>query len=91
MGKTKELLGTVIRDKMNKTIVVSTVLVAKHPKYKKTIKRFSRYKVHDEKNAAKIGDIVKIQETRPLSKDKRFKLVSVVKASARLHAQEKAE
>lgn len=78
MGKRKEFMGTVISDRMQKTIVVRITRLAKHPKYGRTIKRYSKFKVHDEKNTAKTGDIVKIQETRPLSKDKRFRLIKVL-------------
>ncbi len=79
MGKRKELTGTVVSDKMEKTIVVRIMHLAKHPKYGRVIKRYNKYKAHDEKKTAKIGDIVRIRETRPLSKDKRFILVSVIK------------
>lgn len=79
MGKRKEFLGTVVSDKMQKTIIVKVVRMAKHPKYSRIIKRYNKFKVHDEKQEAKTGDLVKIQESRPLSKDKRFHLVSVVK------------
>jgi len=90
MGKTKELIGTVISDKMQKTIIVRIMRLAKHAKYSRVVKRYAKFKVHDEKNAAKIGDVVKIQETRPLSKDKRFRLLGVVKKSAE-HPQIKEE
>jgi len=79
MGKRKEFTGTVVSDKMEKTIVVRIMHLAKHPKYGRVIKRYNKYKAHDEKKTAKIGDIVKIRETRPLSKDKRFILVGVIK------------
>lgn len=66
------LTATVISDKMDKTRVVQIQKTNKHPKYVKPLRRFVRYKAHDEKNAAKVGDIVRIMETRPLSKDKRW-------------------
>lgn len=79
MGKRKEFTGTVISDKMRKTIIVGITHMSKHPKYGKILKRHNKFKVHDEKNIAKVGDIVRIQETRPLSKDKRFRLLEVIK------------
>ena len=91
MGKNKELIGTVISDKMKKTVIVRIMRLAKHAKYGRVIKQYAKFKVHDEKNAAKIGDLVKIRETRPLSKDKRFRLVGIVKKSAVGHLEIKAE
>ncbi len=79
MGKTKTLLATVIGTKMNKTITVQVVQRGKHPKYGRMMKQYSKHKVHDEKNVAHPGDVVRIIETRPLSKDKRYRLVEVVK------------
>lgn len=73
------LTGVVTSDKMDKTIVIQVMRLTKHPKYKKVIKRFSSFKAHDEKNIAKTGDTVKIIESRPLSKDKRWRLLEVVK------------
>ena len=75
----KEVSGIVVSDKMQKTIIVKVARLTKHVKYNKIIKRFNKFKVHDEKNEAKIGDKVIIAETRPLSKDKRWRLVEVVK------------
>ena len=79
--KTKRKLrtGIVISDKMKKTIIVGVSRLTKHPLYGKIIKKSNKFKVHDEKNTAKVGDTVRIQETRPLSKDKRWKLVEVIK------------
>ena len=77
--KRKERTGVVISNKMQKTIVVGVERLAKHFKYGKTIKKFKKFKVHDEKNEAKIGDKVLIIETRPLSKDKFFRLVKIIK------------
>ena len=79
MGKRKEFIGQVISDKMKKTIIVRVTRLSKHPKYGKIIKRYNKFKVHDEANAAKVGDTVRIEETRPLSKEKRFRLVEVIK------------
>ena len=91
MGKTKVLTGTVISDKMNKTIVVQVVRMAKHPKYGRIQKKRNKFKVHDEKNSAKTGDVVKIQETRPLSKEKYFRLLEIVKKSKLPHVEIKKE
>ncbi len=71
--------GKVTSNKMHKTIVVQVEESAQHPKYKKIIKRFNKFKVHDEKNIANIGDLVLIEECRPLSKDKRFRLREIIK------------
>jgi len=79
MGKRKEFVGTVISDKMQKTVIVRTMRLSKHPKYGKIVKRYNKFKAHDEKNVAKVGDTVRIVETRPLSKDKRFRVESVLK------------
>jgi len=79
MGKRKGFTGTVISDKMQKTIIVRITHMSKHPKYGKIIKSHNTFKVHDEKNTAKIGDTVRIEETRPLSKDKRFRLIEIIK------------
>ncbi|GAX89312.1 30S ribosomal protein S17 [Effusibacillus lacus] len=74
----KVRVGKVVSDKMDKTIVVAVESHEKHPLYGKKITVTKKYKAHDENNTAKIGDIVKIMETRPLSKDKRWRLVEVV-------------
>ncbi|AFS69271.1 30S ribosomal protein S17 [Exiguobacterium sp. RIT452] len=74
----KVLTGRVVSDKMDKTIVVSVETKVKHKLYGKRVNYSKKYKTHDESNTAKIGDVVRIQETRPLSKDKRFRLVEVV-------------
>lgn len=70
--------GKVVSDKMEKTIVVSVETTDRHPLYGKRIKRTTKFKAHDENNQAGIGDTVKVMETRPLSKDKRWRLVEVV-------------
>ncbi|MEF3303357.1 30S ribosomal protein S17 [Paenibacillus sp. GYB003] len=74
----KVQIGKVVSDKMDKTIVVAVETYKKHSLYHKRIKYTKKFKAHDENNEAKIGDTVKIMETRPLSKDKRFRLVEVV-------------
>lgn len=78
-GKRKEQTGIVIRDKMQKTIIVRVGRMVKHGRYGKMIKKFNKFKVHDEKNEAKVEDKVLISETRPLSKDKHWRLVKIVK------------
>jgi len=78
--KTKRLkTGIVISDKMDKTIVVQVERTTTHTKYNKVIRTGMRFKAHDEKNEAKQGDKVRIRETRPLSKDKRWRIVEIVK------------
>ena len=74
----KTRVGLVTSDKMDKTIVVSILDSVKHPLYKKVIKRTVKFKAHDENNECGIGDKVMIMETRPLSKDKRWRLVKIV-------------
>lgn len=73
----KVQIGKVVSDKMDKTIVVAVETYKKHDLYHKRIKYTKKFKAHDENNDAKIGDTVKIMETRPLSKDKRFRLVEI--------------
>ncbi len=70
--------GTVVSDKMDKTIVVSVDTFGVHKLYKKRVKKSSKFHVHDENNTAKVGDVVKFMETRPLSKTKKYTLVSVL-------------
>ena len=74
----KVKVGKVVSDKMDKTMVVAVEDSVKHPLYKKIVKRTKKLKAHDEKNECKIGDRVEIMETRPLSKDKRWRLVEIV-------------
>lgn len=74
----KNRIGIVISDKMDKTVVVAVQYDAKHPLYGKSITKTSRFKVHDEKNECEIGDTVSIIETRPLSKDKNWRLVEII-------------
>lgn len=71
--------GIVVSDKMDKTIVVAVENLMRHPIYGKTIKRTKKFKAHDENNECKIGDMVKISETRPLSHDKRWRLVEIIR------------
>ena len=72
----KKLKGTVVSDKMDKTIVVDVTLLKKHPKYERRFKVSKRYKVHDPENKHKIGEKVVIEETRPMSKDKSWKIAT---------------
>ncbi len=74
----KTRVGKVVSDKMDKTIVVAVIDNVKHPLYNKIIKRTRKLKAHDEENTCKIGDRVRVMETRPLSKDKRWRLVEVI-------------
>ena len=76
--KIKTLTGKVVSDKMNKTAVVLFERKVKHPKYGKYIKKSTKFKIHDEDNKCRIGDIVTITEVRPISKDKSWKLVEVL-------------
>lgn len=79
MKKRKEYTGTVVSDKMMKTVVVAIDRTVKHPRYKKYLKRTHRFKAHDEANVAKVGDVVKLIETRPLSADKHWVVLEVLK------------
>ena len=77
-GKRKERIGVVVSDKMDKTVVVKVDNMVKHPVYKKYIKRRLTYKAHDEQNSCAAGDKVLIVETRPLSKDKRWRVREII-------------
>ena len=74
----KTRVGKVVSDKMDKTVVVSIETSVKHPLYKKIVKRTLRLKAHDENNDCSVGDRVKVMETRPVSKDKRWRVVEIV-------------
>lgn len=78
----KERVGEVIANKMAKTIVVSVKRRFAHPRFKKVVTSYSKFYAHDEKNEAKVGDQVRIEETRPLSKLKRWRLVEIVERNA---------
>ena len=80
-GRRQERRGVVDSDAMDKTIVVKVDTIKAHPKYKKVVRRSSKFHAHDEQNAAKVGDVVRIVETRPLSKTKRWRLAEVVEAA----------
>jgi len=77
-GNRKTRIGKVVSDKMDKTIVVAVETKVRHPLYGKTVNRTTRFKAHDENNEAKINDKVLIMETKPLSRDKRWRLVEIV-------------
>ena len=79
-GRTQERRGVVVSDAMDKTIVVKVDLIKSHPKYKKVIRRSVKFHAHDEQNAAHVGDVVRIVETRPLSAMKRWRLIEIVTA-----------
>lgn len=76
--KRKVIYGKVVSDKMDKTIVVAVENKYRHPLYGKSITKTKKYKAHDEENQCRIGDKVKLSETRPLSKDKRWRLVEII-------------
>jgi len=78
-GTRKRRTGVVVSNKMDKTVVVTTVRMTMHPLYKKYIKKRVRFKAHDEANSCQVGDTVIIQECRPLSKDKRWRVVDIIK------------
>jgi len=91
MYRRKEFVGIVVGDKMQKTVIVRIMHLSKHHKYGRIIKRYNKYKAHDEKELAKLGDQVKIIQTRPMSKDKRFRVAEVVKKAALPEVQIKGE
>lgn len=71
-------IGKVVSDKMDKTIVVAIETLVRHPLYGKSVKRTTKFKAHDENNECRVGDRVKIMETRPLSREKRWRLVEII-------------
>ncbi len=77
-GMRKVQIGKVVSDKMDKTVVVSIETLVRHPLYGKIIKRTKKFKAHDEKNSCRIGDKVRVMETRPLSKDKCWRVVEIL-------------
>ncbi len=78
MGRRKVLIGEVVSDKMDKTVVVRVERTFRHPIYGKVVKKHKKFYAHDENNECKIGDVVKIMETRPLSKLKRWRVVEIL-------------
>ncbi|MDZ4383115.1 MAG: 30S ribosomal protein S17 [Nitrospirota bacterium] len=79
----KVYTGKVISDKMDKTVVVAVERLTRHPLYKKTIKKIAKFKAHDEENKCKAGDKVSIVESRPLSKDKRWRVLEIVEKESK--------
>ncbi len=77
-GKRKVRLGRVVSDKMDKTVIVGVETLRRHPLYKKTMKREVKYQAHDEKNECQLGDVVRIVETRPISKVKRWRVAEII-------------
>ena len=77
-GKRKTRLGRVVSDKMDKTVVVAVETPRHHPLYRKTIRRAVKYKAHDKNNECRLGDVVKIVETRPLSREKRWRVAEII-------------
>jgi len=77
-GARKDQIGTVVSDRMDKTVVVRVLTLKQHPMYKKVVRRASKFKVHDEANQCSTGDVVRIMETRPLSREKRWRVVEIV-------------
>lgn len=76
--KRKSKMGRVVSNKMDKTVVVTVESYRPHPLYKKRVRRIKKFKAHDEQNSCHIGDVVRIEETRPLSKEKRWRVVEIV-------------
>jgi small subunit ribosomal protein S17 len=77
-NKRKSFVGRVVSDKMDKTVVLAVTRRVAHSRYNKVVKRTTKYKAHDEKNECKVGDMVRVIETRPISKDKRWKVLEIV-------------
>ncbi|MFC1917491.1 30S ribosomal protein S17 [Chloroflexota bacterium] len=76
--KRKTRIGNVVSDKMDKTVIIAVDTVRHHPLYRKTLRRVVKYKAHDEKNEYHVGDLVKIEESRPLSKEKHWRVVEMI-------------
>lgn len=82
-GHRKERVGLVVGNKMDKTITVAVERLVAHPLYKKTIRRTRKYHAHDQENTCNVGDLVRIRETRPVSKTKRWRIIEVIKRAVR--------
>lgn len=82
-GHRKERVGLIVGNKMDKTITVAVERLAPHPLYKKMIRRTRKYHAHDQENTGNVGDLVRIRETRPLSKTKRWRIIEVIKRAER--------
>ncbi len=83
----RELIGVVVSDRMTKTVVVQVTRMVRHPLYQKVVRRMKKFKVHDPESKAHLGDEVRIEETRPLSKEKRWRLVEVLRQGAGLQQE----
>lgn len=83
-GKRKVLTGKVVSDKMEKTVVVAVETLVRHPLYQRTIRRTKKFKAHDEENSCRTGDKVKLMETRPLSKEKRWRVIEVLERAEQI-------
>lgn len=77
-GMRKEQIGKVVSDKMDKTVVVAIETLVRHPLYGKIVKRTKKFKAHDEENSCRMGDKVRVMETRPLSKEKRWRVIEIL-------------
>ncbi|MBX6378388.1 MAG: 30S ribosomal protein S17 [Clostridia bacterium] len=77
-GRRRQLVGVVVSDKMDKTVVVAVTAIRAHPLYKRRIRRTKKYKAHDADNRCRVGDRVRLMETRPLSKEKRWRVVEIL-------------
>ena len=82
--KRKVFTGEVVSDKMDKTVVVAVETLVRHPLYQRTVRRTKKFKAHDEKNACRVGDKVRIMETRPLSKEKRWRVVDILERAEQM-------
>lgn len=83
-GIRKVLTGKVVSDKMDKTVVVSVETLVRHPLYQRTIRRTKKFKAHDEQNSCRVGDKVKMMETRPLSKEKRWRIIEILERAEQI-------
>ncbi|HQD76694.1 MAG: 30S ribosomal protein S17 [Peptococcaceae bacterium MAG4] len=83
-SKRKVLTGRVVSDKMDKTVVVAVETLVRHPLYQRIVRRTKKFKAHDEKNACRIGDKVKMMETRPLSKEKRWRVIEILERAEQI-------
>jgi len=90
-GKYKSKIGTVVSDKMDKTIVVDVIHIVKHPRYKKAVQKNTRFKAHDENEQCHVGDKVLIIETRPFSKTKRWRVSKILEHGIQLEIEEAEE
>ena len=91
VSRRNEKVGAVVSTKMDKTIVVKVEMAKAHPKYKRVMRTSKKFYAHDEQNSARVGDMVRIRETRPLSKLKRWQLEEIVRQSALARAEESAK